>query len=62
MATLTKFPLGGFFGFLFKSKRHRFVQSPRAREFANQVYKKTGGPTPEAKRLYAAYRASQNQR
>lgn len=27
--------------------------SPRARAFANRVYKETKGPTPELKRLYA---------
>jgi hypothetical protein len=29
------------------------VESKRAREFANRVYKETKGATPELKRLYA---------
>lgn len=28
-------------------------ESPKARAFANRVYKETKGPTPELKRLYA---------
>lgn len=46
--------LVGFFAFL--AKKPRVVvgaDSRKAREFANRVYKETGGPTPELKRLYA---------
>lgn len=44
--------LAGFLGF-FSRKPRAVVDSRRAREFANRVYNETGGPTPEAKRLYA---------
>ncbi len=54
MAALHKPAPQGFLARLFKFKRQHFADSRRARDFANHVYKKTGGPTPEAKRLYAA--------
>ena len=44
--------LAGFLG-LFSRKPRVVVDSRRAREFANRVYNETGGPTAEAKRLYA---------
>lgn len=34
----------------------------RAREFANWAYKKTGGPTPDLKRVYGAYLANERRR
>lgn len=44
----------GFFSFLPKKPRVAVgAESRKAREFANRVYKETGGPTPELKRLYA---------
>lgn len=44
--------LAGFLSW-FDHKPRAVVDSRRAREFANRVYNETGGPTAEAKRLYA---------
>jgi hypothetical protein len=53
MAALLKDRFPRWLGRLsWKRKTHRETQV--ARDFANRVYKQTGGPTAKAKQLYAA--------
>lgn len=51
MATLRDSGLFSFF-LSFSKKPAASVQSRRAREFSNSVYKEMGGPTPRMKRFY----------
>lgn len=56
MAALTREDFGRFaslFGWAKKPRVSVGAESRKASEFANRVYKETGGPTPELKRLYA---------
>lgn len=59
MATL-KMPWNGGFGWV--KKPGPVDDSRRAREFVRRVYKETGGPTPELKRVFESFRDNERRR